>query len=145
MGCIPFMSIEWKEEYRTGFEKIDSQHLRLFECVTEMDSILGGGEINHTAVHDLMGFLTSYVKAHFLIEEKCMNDHGCPISRQNKEAHERFLQFYQEAVVEFQNLGVTREWLQKLRDVLKVWLVQHICRVDIHLKGCSGHSEQPAR
>ena len=49
------MSIEWKEEYRTGFEKIDSQHLRLFECVTEMDSILGGGEINHTAVHDLMG------------------------------------------------------------------------------------------
>lgn len=73
-------------------------------------SLAGARSTIHTAVHDLMGFLTSYVKAHFLIEEKCMNDHGCPISRQNKEAHERFLQFYQEAVVEFQSRGVTREW-----------------------------------
>lgn len=131
------MSIEWKDEYKTGFGKLDSQHKRLFDCVNEMDEILSAREISRSRVKILTDFLTSYVKAHFIVEEICMAKHNCPVANQNKEAHDGFLKFYNEALDDYHREGPTRPWLQKLHDVARDWLIQHICKVDIHLRACA--------
>lgn len=131
------MTMEWIEAYSTGFEQLDTQHKRLFDRVNEMEGVLKGVEIDRIKVKILTDFLTGYVKAHFISEEICMSKHNCPTSKQNKEAHDGFLKFFGSAMDDYRAKGPSREWLQKLHDVAEDWLVQHICKIDVHLRSCA--------
>ena len=133
------MPLHWNQAYRTGFKTIDNQHKRLFDCVNEMEDLLNQDEISETKVKILTKFLTSYVKGHFMYEESCMSKHQCPVSKQNKKAHTRFIKFYKESMDTYKAEGPSREWLIRLHDTAEEWLVIHICRIDVQLRSCSRH------
>lgn len=130
------MAIQWKEDFATGFDDIDQQHRQLFASVNEMEELLDAETLDEERIQSLIDFLTTYTKGHFVVEELCMAKHNCPVSQQNHEAHQRFLEFYRHALDEYESKGPRRSWLRKLHATASAWLVNHICSVDVKLRHC---------
>ncbi|MBT4836428.1 MAG: hemerythrin family protein [Methylococcales bacterium] len=125
--------MEWKKEYATGVDQIDEQHKMLFKMSSDFKAALNEN-VGERTYGMFLKYLTSYCKSHFRYEEKCMDDHKCPVAKQNKTSHKMFL----EKVTEFHQRYDTHHFLQEdaneLVKIIDSWLDGHIINVDIHLK-----------
>lgn len=130
------MPIEWKASYETGERRIDGQHRNLFEQVNRLERLLEAATLDQSEVENLLIFLESYIHTHFAYEELCMTLRGCPIARKNKESHDRLLRFYADFDRRYKARGrADAGMMRELHEVLKNWLVGHICRIDVQLRG----------
>jgi len=89
--------VKWSRAYATGIDFIDEQHKMLFKMSEDYHHALAEGRGDR--VYGLMlQSLTRYARAHFEIEEQCMERYRCPAAAQNREAHRQFM----ETLAEFQ-------------------------------------------
>lgn len=131
------MAMEWSSEYETGEQRVDEQHQNLFSFVNRLEAMVQGGRagrpIREAEVENLLIFLETYVNVHFAYEELCMTIRRCPVAQKNREAHNKFLEFFGEFSQTVQQ-GVSLDDLEELHRVLRLWLASHICNIDVKLK-----------
>ncbi len=128
--------VVWSDEYSTGNKEIDKQHKDLFDFIDKLDLCLEQELYFGPQVDALIGFLTAYTKSHFIYEEMCMRSRLCPVKEKNEKAHGAFIQYYQDFIQEYRYSDAPKELLEDLSQFLKKWLVDHICKIDVHLRDC---------
>lgn len=121
----------------TGVESVDEQHQELFRRINQLHNacLYGAGA---DEIEPMLNFLAKYADEHFKHEEGVMEKHACPNRAANKAAHEKFLKSFTELVGEFQQRGHSLVVLNRLKDTVEDWLVNHICGIDTKLRGCIG-------
>ena len=129
---------KWKPEFEIGDQQVDSQHKHLFEYVDTLHdfvtAVREGAPLDPVKAEDLLFDLDTYVTLHFAYEEMCMGIRRCPVAAANREAHDRLSAFYAD-FREKARQQITLEMLETLENTLTHWLSNHICRIDMDLKG----------
>lgn len=122
------------DELLIGVEKIDRQHERLFEIVGRAHDALED-EMMHDcfdAIAEILRELTEYTKTHFSDEEAYMRSIGYDGLDAQIAAHEKFIDKISE--IDLHALSddeeEQRRELEGLVDMLSVWIVDHILRMD---------------
>jgi len=128
--------IKWQESYSVGVYLLDQQHKELFSFCNDLEKILRDGDVPKDLLVDGLKFLEKYVANHFGQEETCMHQYACPISKKNKVAHQKFIQAYKDFEKRIGQEADSYRNLRQLHTFLEGWLVEHICKIDTHLKSC---------
>lgn len=127
--------LAWKEAYSTGFPDIDDQHKRLFQVINNLGNRIEEGK-GEEYLDETLEFLEDYVKAHFSYEEDCMFKHKCPVALENQKAHKRFIEGYESYCERYHRRGATKDLAEDIHAECERWMVEHICKIDTHLKEC---------
>ena len=127
--------MKWKDKYAIGVEPIDEQHKSLFQIVGDFHAVLEGGNGDRT-YGLLLGTLDNYTRSHFDFEEECMAKHRCPVAEKNKNAHAELIETLSGFQESYHVNGYDHADASRLVDTMEQWLVDHICRIDIHLEKC---------
>ncbi len=130
------MTIEWHDKYSSGLDQIDDQHKQLFAFVNRLETMIDEGVESGAEVDDLLAVLGAYIDVHFSFEELCMKNRNCPVAAENKAAHKGFHKFYHDFMAQYEEEGFSAALLKKLHTVASDWIVNHICKIDIHLRSC---------
>jgi hemerythrin len=128
--------MKWSEDFTTGFEHLDRQHRMLFAMADNFREALdhGEGERSYGAMLDGLG---GYARAHFGIEQGCMEECACPAADINREAHRRFLDTLNSFQQRFEADGFIRADAYALIGFVERWLVEHIGQIDVQLRPCA--------
>ena len=130
------MALAWKDEYNTGEAEVDKQHQILFKYLADLETHMQEGSIDERYVGNLLDNLGLFTRSHFCYEEICMRRAKCPIAAKNKEQHGKLLETYVLYRERFEREGSSEDLIQKIHDFLESWLVNHILKIDTHLKAC---------
>ena len=128
--------IKWQESYSVGVYLLDEQHKELFGFCNDLEEILRDGDVSKEFLEDGLKFLEKYVKAHFGQEETCMHQYACPVYKKNKLAHQQFIKAYVNFEKKIHEEADGMRTLRQLHTFLEKWLLEHICKIDTHLKSC---------
>jgi hemerythrin-like metal-binding protein len=130
------MALAWKDEYSTGENEVDKQHKILFKYLADLETHMARGDIDARYVGNLLDNLGLFTRSHFCYEEICMRRTKCPVAAKNKEQHGKLLETYTRYRERFEIEGISDDLIQRLHDFLESWLVNHILKIDTHLKAC---------
>jgi len=119
--------IEWSDALSVHVRQIDQEHQQLIELINTLHEAMkarGGKETVGIAIDCLV----QYTRFHFGGEQVLMAKHGYSDSPMHRAEHRAFVQRTQEFAK-----GYAAGKLLLSMDVmnyLKVWLTEHICKVD---------------
>jgi hemerythrin-like metal-binding protein len=123
--------LEWSDKYLIGQPTIDQQHRGLFQLVNRViDACEQGGDSE--LLSDALHAMTSYAQEHFSAEEELMAAHGFPELGLHSEAHLGFVE--RTATMALKAVGGDPSILVELAVFLRIWLDQHVLRMDMRLK-----------
>lgn len=131
--------LPWSEKFETGNPEIDLQHKMLISYINRLEIIACNTNPDRQEAEFLLNFVDfveTYTVVHFKHEESCMVRYRCLAYQENKDAHERFLQFFRHFKQRFQQEGCRPEVLKELHDACCSWIQTHILRIDLQLKPC---------
>lgn len=120
--------LEWKEQFDTGIDIIDTQHKRIVAYINQLDEL----KIVHPLRPDpelgrVIAELIDYTMSHFIFEESLMEDAGYSFLNAHKKVHEHFTR----RVLEFKaRLQRGENIAKEIHNVLTSWLVNHILNDD---------------
>jgi hemerythrin len=80
------MTIEWKDSYKLGDDKVDAQHQHLFELASKL---LAADDV--ATIKRLAQELYKHIRIHFEDEESLMRQHGYPGLATHIELHNQLL------------------------------------------------------
>lgn len=123
--------LSFSEEYYTGIEKIDQQHRRLFEILTDLNE-LSRNEFLHDkydAIADVLEELKDYTVKHFQDEERYMKSIQYEGLAAQEEVHQSFIDKIDNINLEEME-DRQQEQLDELIDFLANWLIYHIMKMD---------------
>ena len=127
------MPIQWNDSYSTGIGEIDNQHKQLFVFINKLGEA-SQQSVSKDLLEKTLGFLETYVKAHFAFEEACMSQRKCPVAEKNRDAHQKFLEAFHGFKNRFIRDGANSALLQEIHSVSEKWITSHICKIDVMLK-----------
>ncbi len=122
----------WSPKYAVGHPVIDGQHKELFDHADVLLEAMHEGRAA-AEVDQLLDFLGKYVVDHFGTEERLMDAARYPAAVQHKAQHAEFVRRFKENAQTFSVRGATSMVVLDLRDMLRGWLVTHVCTVDMQL------------
>jgi hemerythrin len=129
------MAIEWNaERMATGLPEIDAQHQVWIRRFNEFDNAV----INRQGLNSILStldFLTQYAETHFASEEASMARLNSPAQAANRAAHNEFRRKLTEIKTWVSHEGVSMVEVIALKVTLEDWLVNHICTIDVQLRG----------
>ena len=129
------MGFQWDDKYATGNDEIDKQHKQIFAYLDDLEAHMEKGA-SQKWVTQFMSSLGLYTRSHFCYEEICMRQVKCPVADKNKEQHGKLLGLFAKTQKRFDTEGVSDELLKEVQRFLTSWLVNHIMKIDVHLKAC---------
>jgi hemerythrin len=88
------------------------------------------------AAVSLLGFLADYTETHFTCEEACMRKYQCPAAAANLVAHNSLRQEIARLRGHIKDNKLTIMDLVKVEQTLGAWIQDHICSIDVQLRGC---------
>ncbi len=133
------MAIIWNEQrMATGIQEVDEQHKQLIRHFNEFHEAMAHGKGQATAIR-LLGFLADYTETHFTCEEGCMTKYKCPAAAANLAAHNSLRQEIARLRGHIKDNKLTITDLIKVEQTLGAWIQDHICSIDIQLRGCVPH------
>lgn len=135
------MAMHWSEKYETGVVRIDDQHKRLFEWVNKLEAHVKGAQ-GHLDAEDLLTFLSTFTRTHFMYEEICMMQRKCPAAEVNLQAHKRLLGVIEDFRARLAAGESDREIARQLYIAAEGWLTGHICKVDTQLRHTSAETSR---
>ena len=122
--------IEWKKEYSIGNDDIDEQHKEWINILNRLSKALAGEDHFED---DLFRAVLYYTNYHFTSEEKLMEESAYPHLESHRKMHEYFKESILEEIMSLRGGGRNDAILVMGR--LKDWLVNHILKEDMKLKG----------
>lgn len=124
-------SLQWNDEFTTGVDTIDSEHLELFDLVNEIiGSLLAGG--SGQSVVDLLAVVRANVAAHFAHEEAFMDEVAFADRVAHKAAHDALLAEI-EAIMKDTEAGAYDDRRAELAHRLSMWFSDHFNKMDAKL------------
>jgi len=121
--------IAWSDDYSLGYERVDAQHRRLFELLSELvSSCMEGTDVDK--LHKTIDFLVNYTIQHFSDEEALQIEYGYPGYVRHKQLHENFKATVGDLVQRFTQSGSLSELSADVNKVIVKWLITHIQRED---------------
>jgi len=126
--------IEWKEEYSIGVERIDLQHQHLFEIINKLIECPYPNGCPELA-SGILAEMVNYARVHFTDEEVLMQRYNYPEIGLHKKQHDYFITTTAELTVGFMDNKKTTK--DEITEFLSLWLVNHILKTDMKLKGLS--------
>ncbi len=137
-GNEPHM-ITWTKEFETGSAILDHQHQVLIDHLNLLEDQLQNSNPTpdevESAVH-LVDYLEAYANTHFSDEEQCMERFRCPAHAQNQQAHEKLRGYIRHYKRLCEIEGFKVELLRNLHEVFRLWIDDHILKIDTQLKPC---------
>lgn len=122
----------WTPAYAVGHPLIDRQHQELFRRSDALLDAMHGGRAG-AELGPLLEFLERYVVEHFASEEQLMDATRYPATAGHRGQHAEFVRRFQASSATFRARGATAAVVLELRDMLREWLVAHICTADVQL------------
>jgi hemerythrin len=121
--------VEWDDRYSVGIPLIDEQHKELVRLTNELyEGCLAGEETARDYFMTAVKGTVDYVKYHFGMEEKLLQNSGYPELAEHKREHEAFIKHIVDEVQSF-NAGkkfVPNVFVRYLKD----WILSHIAVAD---------------
>jgi len=127
------MKLIWKKEFSAGEPTIDHHHQSLFNFFNSLEKKIRK-QTHPAEISTALEFFSNYLKMHFVYEENCMAKHRCPVAFRNKKAHQKLLKQIKNFKDRFKRGENLDLLLFDLHQTCSLWLKNHICRVDIHLR-----------
>lgn len=128
--------IHWDEEaMATGVATIDEQHKQLIDHLNELYRAHRAGA-EPEDIRKIVMFLGKYAETHFRHEESIMDERRCPVRRENRLAHAKFLREYNELAFRFSIEEDSDLIVTEIEHMIGRWLSSHICRIDVGLRDC---------
>ncbi|MCF7820967.1 MAG: bacteriohemerythrin [Mariprofundaceae bacterium] len=127
------MTVEWKDEYNTGEADIDDQHQVIFKYLADLEAQMEKG-VDERYIKMLLDNLGLFTRSHFCYEEIYMRRIKSPMAAVNKEQHEKLLEEYGRYRQRFEVEGISDDLVKGLHDFIANWLINHILKVDIHMR-----------
>ena len=130
--------VTWQNSLSTTDERTDSQHKVLIEQFNKMEEIMNSNSNGgfRQAAGEVLDFLQFYAAWHFEEEEKLMAQLNCPAAEENKRQHAEFLAMFNQFYERWQTSKMDIELARSTYKILSDWIVNHIQKVDIHIKDC---------
>jgi hemerythrin-like metal-binding protein len=119
--------IVWKSDYSVGSRVLDGQHQRLFVTINRLYQALQEGQ-PQLHLQEALNMLRQYTMTHFTYEERLQRQSGFPHLDEHQKAHHLFVQ--QLDAFELQVTTRPGDLTYDVFAFLKVWLVNHILRMD---------------
>lgn len=119
--------VKWENEYNTGNAKVDEQHQKVFNYISELHEALKLSKDEEEIIRILKG-LADYSIHHFKMEEDEMSRAGYPKFESHKEEHQIFIDRLLKLTsdMETKNKSINLRLLK----FLKVWFSGHILNTD---------------
>ena len=121
--------IAWDVTLKTGNERIDSQHRRLFELMSELVSSSMDGS-SAEKLGQTLNFLVDYTIRHFSDEEALQLEYKYPDYNRHKQLHDNFKAKVGELVGKYDAGGSSEELVSNVNSIVVKWLVTHIQNED---------------
>jgi hemerythrin len=121
--------VAWDDKYSVGIPLIDEQHKELIRLTNELyESCLAGEDAARANFMEAVKGTVDYVKYHFGVEEKLLQNAKYPELAEHKKEHEAFVRHILNEVQSFQEgkKFVPNEFVRYLRD----WILSHIAVAD---------------
>lgn len=132
------MPIFWRDELSVGDDVIDDDHRNLINIINDYDRALETGSVDH--IVGVFDRLKAYTQEHFDREENLQRAIHFDEVKSHKEKHEEMIRTLDDIHRSF--LEKDRESVEKLKILLRDWLIQHIIKQDLkmipYLKGGRG-------
>ena len=129
------MTIQWNEEkMTTRVPEIDTQHKEWIRRFNEFDEAVVSRK-GIQAIQATLDFLGQYAETHFADEEARMARVNSSALEENRSEHNEFRRKLAEIKAWVKREGVTMVEVIALKGTLEDWLVNHICTVDVKLRG----------
>lgn len=124
----------WDKKYEIGLQDIDEQHQSLFNYINDLEECLQDETFEGTRIEIILNFFQMFCATHFSLEETCMLLRKCPVGQKNKEAHEKFLEYFKKFRSVYSQTKLKKELLTEFHGFLIKWLGGHIMKIDMQLK-----------
>ena len=80
----------WYDEYKSGIDIIDAQHLKIFNSFNHFYESINTGELNIKVIEEFIEALDLFTTIHFETEEKYMRETNYPHYEEHKQRHDFF-------------------------------------------------------
>jgi hemerythrin len=129
------MTIQWDEQkMTTGVPEIDVQHKEWIRCFNEFEEAVANRK-GQGAIQATLDFLGGYAETHFADEEARMASLKSSALKENRADHNVFRHKLAEIKAWVEREGATTVEVLALKGTLEDWLVNHICTIDVKLRG----------
>ncbi len=129
------MSIAWDyEKMTTNVPEIDKQHKEWIRRFNEFYNAVIDQK-GPEALQSTLDFLAQYTETHFALEEATMKQYHCPAGAANLAAHNEFRGKLAEIMAWVKRGEASTVEVLELEMTLEDWLVNHICTIDVQLRG----------
>lgn len=115
--------LKWDDSYSVGINEIDSQHKKLIELITQLNTAMSEGK-GKDVLGKIINELISYTKTHFALEEKLFDKVKYADSFAHKGQHKMFIEKVEQFKIDFEK-GKTLLTIDVM-NFLKEWLKNHI-------------------
>lgn len=123
------MHLIFDDSLKTGITDIDIQHNFLFEAINSLETIdLKSNDLLFTLYN-----IEEYALNHFKTEEEYMYKYKYPDIVEHIIQHKNFSLKYNVLKKEFEEKGLTKECLMKLRFFLSNWIIEHYTTIDVKM------------
>lgn len=122
--------IGWNEDYRLGIDRIDDQHIRLFDIVKRI-AALDASTSNKSDLKRILGELSDYLREHFTDEEEFMTSIGYPDLDYHHNLHQDIIAFINTSITNSPTIAMIQT---KLKFIIKKALIDHIVLEDTKIK-----------
>ena len=130
------MLIEWTDKYSTGVEEIDNQHKEIIKQLNRLHDAITSG-LGKEVINDIISFAGAYATKHFKYEESCMDKYQCPVAKQNKDAHQKFIERFGQIQKQLSASNVETSTVLEVYRELRDWIHSHILKIDTNLRSCA--------
>ena len=118
--------IKWNDGMSVGVPEFDAAHKKLITMIGQLDEALQHGQSGQV-IRSILDGLTTYCKVHFEEEERYLEQHGYPASREHQQVHVAFMNKVGEIVKDFNEQNASP---LQVMNLLSDWLLNHILKTD---------------
>ncbi len=133
------MPILWRDQMNVGISEVDEDHKHLIGIINDFEGAArrGAGQVDEGNMRSILRRLQHYARDHFSREEKMQEAAGYDGVAENKIQHALLLRSLNDFILMFMEgkLGATTEATEKMNAFLKRWLVDHILKTDLKMRG----------
>ena len=136
------MGITWREQMSVGIKEIDDDHRQLIAVINDFNfaSESRSGQLDEGNMRVILAKLQRYAREHFDREEKLQLGSNYSGYAENKKQHEVLTRQLDEFVHLYADgkLGPAKSATTLMNKFLNRWLVDHILKVDLKMRGMGG-------
>lgn len=122
------MPRSWKDEYASGIESIDAQHMTLFAVLDDLNAVFREGNVAEE-VQRVLRFLVYYCEFHFEDEERVFREAGVEDLDAHIQEHRLFLGQVYNLLDRWHS--EERTVVADLATLVRSWLNNHIVARDV--------------